>query len=145
MKRNPPPPLLKNDKIGAEKFQYFLGSFLNKSKKTLHLIHHRLINDDLIFTFYWLGTLELVCLSVCLYVQPLTGVVETSGWKMCSSYWPEITLKKSWIFFFGGGQFFLRLLKRTFFHQHTVDNEGVMAQKNLFWVWLMWIIFYGIL
>ena len=93
--RNPSP--LENDEIGAEKFNCSSGSFSNKSQKTLHLSHHRLINDDLIFPFYWLGSLGgksykvtiLVCLSVCLSVPSQNNPLQVL-WRLlveeCVSY-----------------------------------------------------------
>ena len=53
---------------------------------------------------------------------------------MCSLYWPEINqLKKLDLFFFlgVGGIFFLRLLKCTVLHQHTVDKEGVSRGRSV--------------
>ena len=58
-------------------------------KNTLYLSHHRLMNDALIFTFYWLGSLGgvsyrvtiLVCLSVCLSVASQNNHLRLS-WKL---------------------------------------------------------------
>ena len=108
------------------------GSFLNKFRNTLYLSHHRLIHKNLIFTFYYLGSLGgvryrvtiLVCGSVCLSVPSQNNHLRVS-WRLlveeCVPVIIKLFLFLNLIFLFGGrggGSLFSAVL-----HQHTVDDE----------------------
>ena len=94
-------------------------------------------------TFHWIGPMGQfrnreamsvwlsVCLSLCgIAKHPLLGVVETSGQRTYSQYWPVMTKvspKKAWVFFFNGT--LMSLLRH--FHSTskttTTNNFGVVA------------------
>ena len=84
-----PPPILKMINWSRKVKIFPSGSFPNKSHKTLHLSHHRLINDDLIFPFYWIWSLGgvryrvtiSVCLSRCLSVPSQNNHLQVS-WRL---------------------------------------------------------------
>ena len=153
----------------------------------LLLSHHRLIKDDLFFSFYWLGSLGgvnyrfsiLVCLSVCLSVlsqnnhlqvlwrllveEPVLyiGLITQKGNLL---FWRESVFFYVWYVRFctsllwimrelaGEGPSLLAL-KGNFIGTSTAlhwrlngtATELQWHKKKLFLVWLVWIIFYGIL